>query len=435
MWDRTGALKAGIAPVFAGATLPDTWSHPAPAVPVIDFAHLPPRTETNLTTFLVAGTTALGHELWLNGTQVSTSSIDLAGNYAFTVPLAAGDNMLALATRANGETLSVVTKTVHVDLDRSTAAWPLLYVDSVAAGSVPSVPGTIIIDLAHDTLLGVIPDKHVVGIAPDGRELYFSDLSVYSTATHQPLRTLAFSLGIPVNGFVVSPDGTRLYARNERLDVASNTLLDNLPLDITRGRGGPAISADGRRIYCCQPLAIVDTVANTATQTTLPNVLLGDITLTPDDRHIMVSEYSYAQGRLRQYDADTLALLGTVGGLGDYTGDVVVSPDGAYAVVGSAGNPAWVADGRLSVVDLATMQVTSSRTAPLADNLATTGDGVVYVSAADQDPLFPRLGVHVYELGPTGGLVLTKTYFLGINRHRSGDNVQHDQVARIVYKP
>ena len=47
---------------------------------------------------------------------------------------------------------------------------------------------------------------------------------------------MAFSPTIAGNGFLVSPDGTRLYSQNERLEVASNTLLVNLPVSIVSGQ-------------------------------------------------------------------------------------------------------------------------------------------------------------------------------------------------------
>jgi DNA-binding beta-propeller fold protein YncE len=99
---------------------------------------------------------------------------------------------------------------------------------------------------------------HVVGTSPDGSEIYMTDRSVFGASLHQQTRTLAFSQDIVSNGFLVSPDGTRLYSHNERLDVAANTPLANLPVDITTGSswaaapipGGPAISPDGGRIFC-----------------------------------------------------------------------------------------------------------------------------------------------------------------------------------------
>src|ERR1019366_9321857 len=83
-----------------------------------------------------------------------------------------------------------------------------------------------------------------------------------STATHQvlpsPSSPLTFSEPIPGDGFLVSPDGTRLYSKDEVLDVATNQVLPNrLPVNIETGwpfagpnQGGPAIPPDGKEIFC-----------------------------------------------------------------------------------------------------------------------------------------------------------------------------------------
>jgi exo-beta-1,3-glucanase (GH17 family)/DNA-binding beta-propeller fold protein YncE len=444
IWDKKGNLKPGMQDVFDGNIMDDNRSNPIPEEPIIDFPALPELTQTNIPTFVVAGSTEPDNEVWLNGKALPPNAMDDEGNFAVPVPLVEGDNLLELVIKSGEEVIATAEKTVHFNKCFSTGGKRLIYVDSVALGEgVPALPGTIVIDLDESTLLGLIEDKHVVGISLDGSEIYTSDRTVISTDTHRELRTLPFTQDIPSNGFVVSPDRTRLYSRNERLDVPSNTLLENLPINIVTGSswagapipGGPTISDDGRYIYCCNNVLIIDTKENTVIDTGISGHFMSDIALTPDKSKILVSKYSYASGRLDVYDADTFEPLATISGLGDFAGEITFSRDGQVTVVGSAGNPAWSTNGRVTAIDLNELEKISQTTVPLADNLATSGNNEFFVSSGGSD-LFHRLGIGVYVLEPSGNLVRIKTFFLGINGFKkSTEKPKNDQIRRVVFKP
>jgi hypothetical protein len=266
-----------------------------------------------------------------------------------------------------------------------------------------------------------------------------SDRTAFSTDTHQELRTLPFTQDILYNGFLVSPDGTRLYSRGERLNVASNALLANLPVDITTGSswasapipGGPIISTNGQKILCCNNLAIIDTVANTSTQPGIGGTFLSDISLTPDESKILRSEYSFANGALVIYDANTFERLKTISGMGDFAGEIVFSKDGQRAVIGSAGN-AQSGAGKVTVIDLDRLEILSQISLSLADNLTSSGDDEFFISSGASS----RLGVDVYRLNTSGQLERTKSFFLGINKFIPvTGRPSNDQIHRIIYKP
>lgn len=199
--------------------------------------------------------------------------------------------------------------------------------------------------------------------------------------------------------------------------------------------GGPTISADGRHIYCCNDVMIIDTAENTVIDPPITGHFMSDIALTPDESKILVSEYSGAVGRLTVYDADTFEVLGSIQDLGDFSGEIAFSKDGQRTVVGSAGNPAWTGNGRVTVIDLDTLKWISQKTLPLADNLATSANNEFFVSCGESD-LFSRLGVAVYVLEPSGNLVRTKDFFLGINGFKqSTGKPKNDQIGKIVFKP
>jgi DNA-binding beta-propeller fold protein YncE len=304
----------------------------------------------------------------------------------------------------------------------------------------PAISGTVVIDLDGNALLGMIEGKQIVGISPDGSEIYTHDNSVISTATHQETSVLPFDQEIPSNAFLASPDGSTLYSREQRVDTETNTLLDDLPVDITTGRyswGGatkpatPAISADGTTIYALaiDNLKTIDTRANTvaSTSVTLTQAYIGDLALSPDETRILLSDYSYGGGRLRVYDAETFELIDSVSTLGDFVGEIAFSQDGKRALVGSAGNPTSI--GRISVIDMDTVTVLNHVQLHLADNLDTSGRDQFFVSSGD------RSGIDVYVLDPSSALIRTESFFLGINRYAySRGNPKNDQIRRIVYK-
>lgn len=443
IWDRYGNLKPGMKRVFDGETMDDNWTEPIPEASTIDFPALPELTKTNIRTFLVASSTQPGNEVRLNGAPIPSDAMDETGNFAVAVPLVEGDNLVKLVIKSGETIVATAEKTIRFDEDFSTGGKRLIYVDSVAIGpGVPPITGTIVIDLDNDTLLGLIEGKHVVGISPDGGEIYTSDRTVISTTTHQELGTLPFTQDISSNAFIVSPDGARLYSRDERFDIASS-ILNELPIDIVTGRyswcgastpGGPAISDDGRKIYCIDinNIKTVDTEYSTVTNTSIiiASAYVSDIALALGESKILMADYSYGDGRLRIYDAGTFAPLATVSGLGDFAGEIAFSADEQRAVVGSAGNPASATDGGVAVIDLDRLVKISRTSGPLADNLAASGNDEFFVSSGD------RLGVDVYVLGPSGTLARAKSFFLGINRFvQSTCNPKNDQIRKIVFKP
>ena len=179
-------------------------SDPIPEAPIIDFFALPELTQTNILTFVVASSTEPDNEVRLNGTPLPPDAMDEEGNFAVPAPLVEGDNRFELVIKSGEEVITTAEKTVHFNEGFSTGGKRLIYVDSVAR--VPALLGTIVVDLDSDTLLGLIEDKHVVGISPDGSEIYTSDRTVISTDTHRELRTLPFTpLYFPAITTTLSP--------------------------------------------------------------------------------------------------------------------------------------------------------------------------------------------------------------------------------------
>lgn len=448
LWRADGGLKEGMQAVFDGEVLPDNWSHPPSEEPILDFPSLPGTLTTNLSTFLVTGATDPDNVVRVSGAALPATAIDEAGDFALAVPLLQGPNPIELRIEEpDGDLLSAVTRTVTFDPDFSTSGARLLYVDVVDVDDdLPQLSGTIVINLDQNAVLGLLPDEHVRGISPDGRELYTAGRAVIDAESHQVLRSLPFTQEILSNGFHVSSDGARLYARDEIVDVTANQLLpERLPLPIqTSGSwssaplpGDPASALGGVDLYCRSDVVKIDLNARVIDDTRGSQTgFETDLALRPDGNALLVANYSFGSGRISVYDpADLGTLISTVSGLGDFVGEIAFSADGTRAVVGSAGNPASSTNGRVTVVDTASWEVVDQLAVPLADNLATSGNNEFFVSSGEND-LVRRLGIQVLVLDPTATLVRAKTFFLGINRFESSTGKPaHDRIRKIVFKP
>jgi DNA-binding beta-propeller fold protein YncE len=374
------------------------------------------------------------------------------GNFVLPIPLNVGANRIELDIQSAQNGNSSFTKTISFDPALSTAGRRMLYVSSVN----PDLSGTIVIDVDSNIFLGLIANKPVRGISPDGKQVYMDDLSVISTSTHQQLppasSPLAFSQEIPSDGFLVSPDGQRLYSLDEALDVATNQILPNkLPASIETGysfagstQGGPAVSPDGKRIFFGSltydylftqngvVLGRIDTLANSVTATgILPsNAYLSDIAMTPDGRRVLVSSYGYAVGNGDIFDAKSYQKLATVG-FGDFAGQVASSPDSTKAIFGRAGNP-QLQGGGITVVDIASGTVTATATIDLADHLAISDRSELFVSSGDTP------GINVFALQTDGTLLPSRQFVLAINQFMLTccyGAPQNDDIEKIVFKP
>jgi exo-beta-1,3-glucanase (GH17 family) len=443
LFDTNEVLKPGMQDLFNGVTVPDNWST-APGPATYDFFAMPNKIGTNLGTFLVTGATDPANTVAVNGVPIPPSDLDGQGAFAYPVTLASGDNTLTVTiTNASGDQVLSVTKTVVFDPNLSTSRQELLYVDVVPDGG-PAIDGTVVIDTEQNAILGLLPGEHVRGISPDHSEIYLASRKVLSTTTHQLLRTLPFSQEIQASGFLVSRSGKYLYSGSEVVDVASNTLLSSLPLNITisagydgaPAAGGPAISSDGSTIFCAQGDSVfrvdtaTDTAANTGINLSAPDnyyVFISALALSQDGKQLLVSEYA-GSGSVAIYDANTYQFEGQVP-LGDFAGGIGTL-SGTEIVASSAGNPAN-GGGGLRLVDLNTLSPGPYLGIPLAENVATfPAANEVFASTG------AGLGVDVLTVGSANNLVLGKTFDLGVDRYGvSYGHPRHDQIRRFVFKP
>jgi len=110
-----------------------------------------------------------------------------------------------------------------------------------------------------------------------------------------------------------------------------------------------------------------------------------------------------------------------------------------YAIVGSAGNPAWV-KGYVTAMSLPNCVATSQEWSPLVDNVTTTDHGEVLAPAGQTSAgqtyqmEGQRTGLDVFTLTADGKLVRAKTCFLGVTRSVGGScSPKFNQITQIVY--
>lgn len=413
--------------------------------PIINFFSDPAEIVTNLRDYPVTGIIKSGQEAWINGTRIEAGGVDDAGNFAVAIALTEGRNLIDVVIRsaATGEPLRSASKTVHFDPTLSTAGRRLLYVDCVPGGGPsPVLNGTVVLDLDSSTFLGVLPNLHVRGITPDGTRIYLHDRTIVGTHFHQPVGIVPFGGDIQLNDFLVAPDGLHLFAGDEIVDVRRNELLPGrLPVSIVSGSswagapvpGGPAITQDSRWIFCNNSLNRVDWQTGEVLSTGLSGHFYSDALVAAARNLLLISEYSFADGRLKIYNATTFEERAIISGLGDFAGQVGLLGD-RYCVVGSAGNAAF-RTGAISVLDLDSFSLVERADVPLADNLAVDGVSEIYASTGSSDGGCPRIGIDVFQFTPESGLTRLKTFHLGVNRSVPAFGApQYDAIRRIVFK-
>jgi hypothetical protein len=128
------------------------------------------------------------------------------------------------------------------------------------------------------------------------------------------------------------------------------------------------------------------------------------------------------------YDATSFNLLLGPLSFGDFSGQAVVSSDGAFAVFGNAGNP-QLQGGELVVVDLHSFAPLTAESLDLADHVVISSQNVVFASSGDTP------GVDALSLGSTGVLQSQTHFVLGINQFVLAYGApQRDEIEKIVLK-
>ncbi|GJL53566.1 MAG: hypothetical protein NPIRA02_06980 [Nitrospirales bacterium] len=412
--------------------------------PIIEFRALPDVLNTNLPTMVVSGNTDADNHVFVNEIPVQKDS---ESNFVTTVPLASGQNVINLTIETPSGDREHIIKHIVYNNQFYTGDRRLVYVDVVKSRpdtEGQGLDGTVVLDLDGDTILGMLDNKHIRGLSPQRTEIYMADGSVFSTSFHEEeSEKLHFTEPIQPNGFIISPDGLRLYSGKEVLNRQTNILEPSLPVSILTGSsyggaaipGTPTISLDGETIYCRTSrnrMTLINTLTNTTWIPRLPweRRFQSDVSLSPNGRILAKSSYGgLNSNHIGFYDSTSLSRLAYVFVQGDFIGQVAYTTDGKYALAGSAGNPRY-RGGKVTVIDMNTFEIVSTLKIDLADNLAVSEKDEVLVSSAN------RLGLDILELQSDQTLTRVKSFFLGIGRWRQSifTGPKNDEIRKIIYK-
>lgn len=421
---------------------------------VVDFASQPDVVTSNLSTYLVTGMADVDSLVFVNDAQVP---VDGGGNFVATVQLTGPTNIVELRIEPPAGEPAIVTKTVNFDPSFSTGGERLLLVDVVDVlpvdGELPpaSAPGTWVIDLDQGAVLGLLADRHVRGISPDGAEAYFEDREVLDPSNWAPVdpQPLSFSQPIAGNAFAVSPDGAFLYSgpagfETEKLERSTNLVVATSPFSLAtgdqwsnaEGPGGPGVSPDGGSIACCSAddgFYEVDTTDLAFLWHDLEppgRAWQSDLIFSPDGTLLAKTTYAGSgTWSVEVIETANWERAGIVDVTGDFGGEAVFAPDGRWLVAGCDGNPLF-RNGRIALIDPVSMRVEGSVSRNLADNLAISDTGEVFASSGD------AAGIEAFTIDDAGRLVPTGLFRLGVNHSIvSSGFSKYDQIRRIIFKP
>ncbi|MAB14815.1 autotransporter domain-containing protein [Parvibaculum sp.] len=187
-------------------------------------------------------------------------------------------------------------------------------------------------------------------------------LSVVDTATNTVVQTI--NTGIQPSGLAFTPDGAHAYlalgsggVEVYDVDAVSGQLTSVTTVSTGAGSGlrNLVLSPDGTRAYAVDQVQDRVVVIDTATNSVLTNVTVGDqplnITVSPDGAHLYVSNFtdnSVSVIDTAIHSVSAALSLDFGGTLGRGPDGVAVSPDGAYLYVANR------TTGNITIIDTAT---------------------------------------------------------------------------------
>ena len=396
---------------------PSLWSQEGPHS-VIEFWSLPERMSTNTPSFLVAARLPEGaSRVLVNGAELEFDSVGLDAH--LFVDLQEGENELCLTVEtAEGDHRTVV-KNVYYDPGYSTVSINRLVYVNAAHGVLSDgfrfeEPGVIVIDPEGDRVLGVIRGTWVAGVTRSGDEIITNTGERYSTESHS-------STGKHLPGYqfgqrlVFSYDGTVVYFGSSKVDLATNTVVESLPVDLGTYAD---ITSDDKQLVLAGGVVDVESLIFTPLDFLKESrSLTGDLAVEPIRGRVWVTSYAFATGQidvLSLEDGAPIAQFLT----GDYAGDI--SFHAGSARIGRFGNT-YFGGGGIDTIHLGRLHRNGLTALHGAQSLAASVDGTVYATAAKslrdgriRGEDWIRGVVELRPIADGPELVVSKTFFASL---------------------
>jgi YVTN family beta-propeller protein len=177
-------------------------------------------------------------------------------------------------------------------------------------------PFVFVIDTATNTVAATVslPDgsrSQHIAIAPDGLKAYVaiqdsSAVGVIDTSTNTLITTITGTgeFGSP-HGIAITPDGSKVYASNSVINLATNTITT---LEVGSDAIGVVVTPDSKKAYVgnLEGIFVINTMNNTVIKT-IPS-LAGHLAISPDGAEVWGPELSQGLGVIRTSDD---SILGT----------------------------------------------------------------------------------------------------------------------------
>lgn len=380
----------------------------------VDFFNSPDGVVTNISCYPISFGTAGPAEISVD--REPKQFCPLGGSFFMAYDLEVGENRIHVVRQDDEGVLSVI-KTVIYDPDYLTTGemvyGNMFYPDPNLATSDAEdyyciqkelyCFGCLVIDPNEGSFKGFLKDQWVKAVTNDGLEFITTYGRRFSTLNHLPTW-----VNIPDYDYgqrILVSDEFAYYGNN-KLDLAKNKIVQKLPFTIT---DSSSITPDGQTILDSTGRYVVPTDTFIKVSYTAGSKPYGrHVAAVPNRSVVLTSSYGpWGEFCILNYEDGHLLAKATAG---DYSGDIVFSPDGQFGYCGFFGNT-YYGYGEIRVVDLRTVRdEIYSMHGPRS--LAISPDGKLYASAF----LSLRSGVWIGDRNIRGVVELVQNDTLEIVR-------------------
>lgn len=385
---------------------------------VYDFTTNPASFTTNLAYYPVTGrilSTTKTVYVNYNGVDYNTLIDPYAKDYFVVIPLNAGTNIVTVKVIDSSNSVATTTKEIIYDSTYSTQGRELIYANTnyYLLPDIAHHLGVLVIDTKRNAFLGIIPDKTIQGITPDGSKIAL-DGEWYSTTTNATTGLVIPNYPIGSSTpykILFSIDGYAYYYKY-KLNLATNTALQ---MGSFIGFSDKAsLSEDGSTIAYYnnstnQGFLNTSTYSLTSANfNPIGGFFFSNLEFSPDKKYVVTTSSGGGGVAILSYDNPNNYVI--VNGCNDWPMEVKFSSDSTKAFIGCGGN-SYYGGGGVQIIDLTSLTSKGIYELYGARSLALMEDSRLYSS-----------GTISYNDNVTGNVSAHGIYELLINQNGDGFN-------------